>query len=132
MELALIGIVALLTAGVTLFSGFGLGTILTPVFALFFPVPLAIAATAVVHLANNIFKFGLMRGSAFSRMIGLPVPAPGSGIETLAACDSRTFLSRSGDLPGRPRPALSIRPSTPAGRSATASTGCRANSAMKA
>src|SRR3989344_8732099 len=64
MELALIGIVALLTAGVTLFSGFGLGTILMPVFALFFPVPLAIAATAVVHLANNIFKFGLMAKQA--------------------------------------------------------------------
>lgn len=66
MELALIGIVALLTAGVTLFSGFGLGTILMPVFALFFPVPvpLAIAATAVVHLANNVFKFGLMAKQA--------------------------------------------------------------------
>lgn len=64
MELALIGIVALLTAGVTLFSGFGLGTILMPAFALFFPVPLAIAATAVVHLANNIFKFGLMAKQA--------------------------------------------------------------------
>jgi hypothetical protein len=36
LELALIGIVAPLTAGVTLFSGFGLGTILMPVFALFF------------------------------------------------------------------------------------------------
>lgn len=64
MELVLIGIVALLTAGVTLFSGFGLGTILMPVFALFFPVPLAIAATAVVHFANNIFKFGLMAKQA--------------------------------------------------------------------
>ena len=31
-----------------------------PVFALFFPVPLAIAATAVVHLANNVFKLCLM------------------------------------------------------------------------
>jgi len=64
MELVLIGIVALLTAGVTLFSGFGLGTILMPVFALFFPLPLAIAATAVVHFANNIFKFGLMAKQA--------------------------------------------------------------------
>jgi uncharacterized protein len=60
MELALIGIVALLTSSLTLFSGFGLGTVLMPVFALFFPVPLAIAATAIVHFTNNIFKFGLM------------------------------------------------------------------------
>jgi len=29
---------------------------LMPAFALFFPIPVAIAATAVVHLANNIFK----------------------------------------------------------------------------
>ena len=60
MELVLIGIAALLVSGLTLFSGFGLGTVLMPVFALFFPLPLAIAATAVVHFANNIFKFGLM------------------------------------------------------------------------
>lgn len=56
MELVLIGVAAFLTSGLTLFSGFGLGTILMPVFALFFPVPLAIAATAVVHFANNIFN----------------------------------------------------------------------------
>jgi len=64
MDLILIGAVALLTSGLTLFSGFGLGTILMPVFALFFPVPLAIAATAVVHFANNIFKFGLLAKQA--------------------------------------------------------------------
>lgn len=40
----------------TLFSGFGLGTVLMPVFALFFPLPAAIASVAVVHLANNLFK----------------------------------------------------------------------------
>jgi len=51
---------ALLVSSLTLFSGFGLGTVLLPVFALFFPVPVAIAATAVVHLANNIFKLALV------------------------------------------------------------------------
>lgn len=45
----------------TLFSGFGLGTLLMPVVALFFPVDLAIAMTAVVHLANNAFK-GILLG----------------------------------------------------------------------
>ena len=64
MELVLIGVVALLTSGLTLFSGFGLGTVLMPVFALFFPVPLAIGATAIVHFANNIFKLGLMAKQA--------------------------------------------------------------------
>lgn len=64
MELIWIGLAALLTSCLTLFSGFGLGTILMPVFALFFPLPLAIAATAVVHFANNLFKFGLMARQA--------------------------------------------------------------------
>ena len=35
-----------------------------PAFALFFPVPVAIAATAVVHLANNLFKLVLVGRSA--------------------------------------------------------------------
>src|SRR3989338_8441733 len=76
MELVLIGVSALLVSGMTLFSGFGLGTVLMPVFALFFPLPLAIAATAVVHFANNIFKFGLMAKQADWRVVGrVSVPA---------------------------------------------------------
>ena len=59
----------------TFFSGFGLGTLLLPVMALFFPLPLAIAITAVVHLMNNIFKFIFLRqkinGHVFFRF-GLP------------------------------------------------------------
>lgn len=51
---------ALIASGLTLFSGFGLGTILMPVFALFFPIEVAVAATAVVHLANNLFKVVLV------------------------------------------------------------------------
>src|SRR2546428_14170185 len=31
-----------------------------PAFALFLPVPVAVAATAVVHLANNLFKLALV------------------------------------------------------------------------
>ncbi len=45
---------------VTLISGFGLGTLLLPVFALFFPLEVAILLTAVVHLLNNLFKLGLL------------------------------------------------------------------------
>ena len=75
MELVVIGVAAVLASGLTLFSGFGLGTILMPVFALFFPVPLAIAATAIVHFANNIFKFGVMAKQADWRVVsrfGIP------------------------------------------------------------
>ena len=38
--------------------------LLMPVFALFFPIPIAIAATAVVHLANNFFKLYLVGAQA--------------------------------------------------------------------
>ena len=53
MEYVVIVIVALCVSMLTLFSGFGLGTLLMPALAIFFPVPVAIAATAIVHLANK-------------------------------------------------------------------------------
>jgi uncharacterized protein len=60
MNFLIVCIVSLLVSALTFFSGFGLGTVLMPVFALFFPVTVAIASTAVVHLANNIFKAALV------------------------------------------------------------------------
>ena len=60
MEYVIVCTVALFASGLTLFSGFGLGTILMPALAVFFPVPVAIGATAVVHLANNLFKIFLV------------------------------------------------------------------------
>jgi len=60
MEYFLVIFVAFGAAMLTFFSGFGLGTILMPVFALFFPVEIAIALTALVHLANNLFKISLV------------------------------------------------------------------------
>ena len=47
----------------TFFSGFGLGTLLLPFFALFFPVEIAIIYTAVIHLLNNLFKVFIFRNS---------------------------------------------------------------------
>jgi uncharacterized protein len=60
MDILIICLAAFLTAILTFFSGFGLGTILTPVFMIFFPVDLAIALTGVVHFFNNIFKIILV------------------------------------------------------------------------
>lgn len=57
MEYVIVAVVVLFGAGLTFFSGFGLGTLMLPVFSLFFDLPVAIGATAVVHFANNIFKF---------------------------------------------------------------------------
>jgi len=61
MDYFIVSISALFISGLTFFSGFGLGTLLMPVFALFFPLDIAIASTAVVHLCNNLFKFFLIK-----------------------------------------------------------------------
>lgn len=60
MEYIIISIVAFSAAMLTFFSGFGLGTILTPVFVFFFPIEIAIALTAIVHFLNNIYKLFLV------------------------------------------------------------------------
>lgn len=52
--------VALVASALTFFSGFGLGTLLLPAFALFFPVETAVALTAVVHFFNGLFKLLLV------------------------------------------------------------------------
>ncbi len=64
MEIIIICLVAFLAAILTFFSGFGLGTILTPVFMVFFPVDLAIALTGLVHFFNNVFKLFLVGKNA--------------------------------------------------------------------
>lgn len=60
MSLFIIILVSLLASALTLISGFGLGTLLLPVFAIFFPIDVAVAMTAIVHVLNNIFKFVLL------------------------------------------------------------------------
>ena len=61
VELILVSLFTAFISTLTLFSGFGLGTLLLPAFALFLPADTAVAATAVVHLANNLFKGSLLR-----------------------------------------------------------------------
>lgn len=76
MEYLIVCAVALLASGLTFFSGFGLGTILMPVLTLFFPIPIAIAATAIVHFANNLFKLVLVGRSANKAvLIQFAIPA---------------------------------------------------------
>jgi uncharacterized membrane protein YfcA len=59
-EPLVIGIAAFVASGLTFFSGFGLGTLLMPVLAIFFPVELAIMMTAVVHFLNNLVKLAIV------------------------------------------------------------------------
>jgi uncharacterized protein len=76
MEILIISLAAFFTAILTFFSGFGLGTILMPVFAIFFPVEIAIALTGVVHFSNNLFKIALTgRNTDKTVMLRFGIPA---------------------------------------------------------
>lgn len=94
MDILIVCVVALLASVLTFFSGFGLGTLLLPAFALFMPVEHAIAMTAVVHLLNGLFKLALLRKHVDTRVLlrfGLPA--------VLAAVLGAWLLSALGTLP---------------------------------
>jgi uncharacterized membrane protein YfcA len=96
MVYIVICLAAFLGSGLTLFSGFGLGTILVPVFAVFFPVDLSIALTAIVHFLNNIFKLSLLGRKADKKIVlrfGIP-----SLIASLAGAYLLTVISRAEPL----------------------------------
>ena len=94
MEIAIIAATAFLVAILTFFSGFGLGTILTPVFMIFFPADLAIALTGVVHFFNNIFKLFLVgRHADKAVVLRFGIPA------VLAALLGAWLMLRLADVP---------------------------------
>lgn len=53
--------ITLATSVITLFTGFGVGTIMMPVLALFFDVKVAIFLAAIVHFFNNVSRLLLYR-----------------------------------------------------------------------
>lgn len=78
MTYFVICLVAFIASGLTFFSGFGLGTLLLPAFAAFFPVDQAVALTAVVHFLNGLFKLILVGRQADRATVlrfGLPAIA---------------------------------------------------------
>lgn len=80
MELV-ICLVALLASALTFFSGFGLGTLLMPAFALFYPLEVAVAATAVVHFLNGVFKLVLVgRHADRATVLRFGIPAMGAAV----------------------------------------------------
>lgn len=96
MDIIIIGIVAALASLLTFFSGFGLGTILTPTLILFFPVEMAIALSGIVHLLNNLFKMMLV-GKNVNWSIGLKFGLPAIvgafiGAQVLMAIPDTTVL----------------------------------------
>lgn len=102
MDFLLIAVFALAASCLTFFSGFGLGTILVPVFGLFFPIQVAIALTAIVHFLNNIFKLFLTGRHADKTVLlrfGLPsllASLAGAWLLTLVANSQPLFAYNIG------------------------------------
>jgi uncharacterized membrane protein YfcA len=89
-------LVAFAGSTLTLFSGFGLGTVLLPAMALLFPPAEAVAATAIVHLLNNLFKGGLVvRGADWTIVARFGFPAL---VGSVAGALVLTFLGKAGPL----------------------------------
>ena len=95
IELVVICVTAFLASTLTVFSGFGLGTILLPVFAIFFPTTIAVAITAIVHFGNNLVKlalFGRLADRTVVRRFGIPA--------LLASfLGARLLINLAGDAP---------------------------------
>ncbi|HEU4394520.1 MAG TPA: TSUP family transporter [Planctomycetota bacterium] len=89
---ALVFAAALAVSLLTLFTGFGLGTLLLPVFLLLVPPPVAVAATAVVHLLNGVLKAALVgalaRRDVLLRFGAAAIPAAFVGAWLLGAAAS--------------------------------------------
>jgi uncharacterized membrane protein YfcA len=94
MEFVIICFAALAGSALTLFSGFGLGTLMVPVFGIFFPLPLAIQLTAIVHFLNNLFKLILV-GKNIDFKIALRFGLPG----IVAAFGGAWLLTQMTELP---------------------------------
>jgi uncharacterized membrane protein YfcA len=75
----LIGVSAFLFSLLTFYSGFGLGTVLLPLFSIYFALPIAVLLTALVHFCNNLFKLILVYKSThlntFLKFLVFAVPA---------------------------------------------------------
>ena len=96
MDILIPCLVALLASMLTFFSGFGLGTLLLPAFALIVPLQEAIILTALVHMLNNVFKLFLIgRHVAFDmamRFSLVAIPASLLGGFTLDALAERDVI----------------------------------------
>lgn len=112
LPLWLLPLTACIAAGLTLFTGFGLNTVLLPVLLLFVPPAPAVWLASVVHLANNVFKLGLLGKHANLKTalwFGLPAVAAALVgallLERLSAADTVLYSTM---LWGRERPVHTV------------------------
>jgi len=107
MDFILIPLVSAAVAALTLVSGFGLGTLLMPAFAIFFPIEIAIAATGVVHFVNNLFRVAIVGRWADREVVmrfGIPAiiaALVGAALMTAMADVPALYNYRFGPLPAK-------------------------------
>jgi uncharacterized membrane protein YfcA len=92
----LIGVSAFVFSLLTFYSGFGLGTVLLPLFGLYFELPVAVLLTALVHLCNNLFKLILVYKNihlnTLLKFLVFAVPAGIMGAFILNLADMRFII----------------------------------------
>lgn len=108
MEYIIIAVCSFLASLVTFYSGFGLGTILMPIVAIFFPLPVAIGLTAVVHLLHNVLRTGLLwKAIDWKVVLRFGIPAlfaaiPGAlalqGLSRIAPIQNYSIFSIRGEI----------------------------------
>ncbi len=100
LALVIVATISLLASAMTLFTGFGLATLLLPVFAIFIDPATAVAAVAVVHLANTLSRLALVGKHADRAVVlrfGLPAIA-GAVLGALALDLAATITDRLGPV----------------------------------
>lgn len=74
-QLLLLAALTFVAAAVGTLTGFGTSTIMVPVLALFFPIPVTLLFVGIIHLMGNVWKMALFRGGLDWRLIlafGIP------------------------------------------------------------
>jgi hypothetical protein len=108
VDLVLPCAVAFVASALTLFTGFGLGTLLLPALAVSMDTVEAVATTALVHLLNNLFKLLLVGRHARAGIVarfGLPAMAA-----AFAGALALTALGKGEPLRGPPVLGLPVDP----------------------
>lgn len=66
---AILAVAAVTAGGIASISGFGIGSILTPVLSLWFDAKLAVAAISIPHLIGTALRFWLLKGRVDARVM---------------------------------------------------------------
>jgi uncharacterized protein len=92
----LVVVAAIIAGAVSAVTGFGIGSLLTPVFALSMDTRVAVAAVAIPHVVGTAIRFGLLRGGIDRRVLwsfGLTSAAGGLAGAALYRVASNQWLN---------------------------------------